>query len=691
MLRDSKSDPMKAVVFCLFSCLSLLLLAGGCARRDSTREHARALAALREGNAVVAKGLLEQALTNMPRDAGAAPAYNDLGRAYLALGDWDNAATAFRASRRLDPSFAVPAYNLGVLHFQAGEMETALERFLEATQLDPADAAALAFAGHAAMELGDHAAAVTHLERALARRPGSAPLLNTLAVALARNRKMQPALDRLEEALRIDEQYAPAHFNRAVLLEQTAGHSEEAMRSLETFLVRSSDEARMAEAQRAMQMLGRGAPVGVPGRVEPAPRAEPVDPDEEDATQAPALPERDGSLAENALASLRRAQALATRGQVDEAADLFRAAAQQAAGEQDAALQERILVAGITACPEDAGVMQDYGEFLNAQGRYERALRAFKQAVLRNPHEASTYIGMAEAARQTGQRDAAEAALNRALRIHRANADGLQALARLYEDEGRAQAAMELYQELLRSFPRHPEAPRFRSRIQVLQLQARASAPEPPSIEPVVEPVVEPAPVTRPTAPVEPPPSVRPAPVAPVEPTTPRDPGAAAALSRNPRVARDWYNRGMIYKARADWDSALLHFRRAIEQDDSFVAAYNEMGVVFHQKGEPSSAMQMYRRALEMSPNEVATRYNMARLQQETGRPEEALTQIEEILRIRPDFAPAHYLLGIMYAEHPLTLHLAAKHYRIFLRLAPNDEAAPAVRQWINQYAPQDS
>ncbi len=687
---------MKHQITSTLAGLGLLLVAAGCARMDGASEHERALNALRDGNAVVAKGLLEQALTRMPREAVAAPAYNDLGRAYLALEDWENAAAAFRASRRLDPSFAVPVYNLGVLHYWAGDMEQALERFLEAAQLEPSDAAALEFAGHAAMQLGDVPAAISHFERAIARRPGSPRALNALALALEQNRNPQEALARIEEALRVDDQYAATHFNRALLLERLDGDSQEALRSLETYLVRSTDDNRMADAQRAMQLLGQPAPAGIPGRVEPTPRLdrpEPmpgVDPDEfEEEPDRPALPDLSQEVAENALATMQRAQAMAAQGRLDAAADLFRAAARQAAEEDDPALQERILLAGITACPEDAGVMQDYGELLNAQGRYERALRAFTQAVVRNPHEASTYIGMAEAARQTGQRDAAEAALNRALRIHRANADALLALARLYEDEGQAQEALALYQELLRTFPRHPDAPRFRSRIQALQLQARTPPPEPAVESPPTAPTPTPRPDPRPDPAPTPPAAVRPAPVAPTEPPRTEAP-TSAARPRNPRAAREWYNRGMTYKARGDWDNALLHFRRAIEQDDSMIAAYNELGVVFYKMGETASAMQMYRRVLDMDPNEVGTRYNKALLLQETGRAAEALSQIEEILRLQPDFAPAHYLLGIMYAEHPRTLHLAAKHYRIFLRLAPNDNAAPAVRQWIDQYAPRD-
>lgn len=94
----------------------------------------------------------------------------------------------------------------------------------------------------------------------------------------------------------------------------------------------------------------------------------------------------------------------------------------------------------------------------------------------------------------------------------------------------------------------------------------------------------------------------------------------------------------------------------------------------------------MYRRVLLLDPRLVPPRYNVALIYHESGNNQAALVQIKEILSIQRNHAPSHYLLGVMYAEHPQTQHLATKHFRIFLRLAPNDDAAGPVRTWLQQH-----
>lgn len=686
--------------------LLLCLAAAGCTRVPGRSDHQRGLAALKEGNPVVAKGLIEKALRSMPQDATAAPAYNHLGLVYLELQDADNAASAFRASRRLDATYAPPAYNMGVLLYRADDPAGALSQFEEAARLDPKDTAALEFAAHVRMQQNEWRSAAELLREAVSRSPRSARALTALGVAAVRAEGPSEALNHLQEALRVDPNYAPAYYNQAVVYHRFLGERDLATRALETYLLKASDPAHVAAAHKLLQSLAPPETVGVPGTVTglptpslpgvgpaeaaeaaAAPPAAPAEapgedllPGETAAAEIPAVPE---STAASALVLFQRAQAWAAEGRIEEAGPMFRAAAEQAAAEGDAALQERILLAGATACPDDAPLMRSYGQLLLDQGRFERALRAFKQAVIRDPHDASVYVGMARAARETGQRDAAEAALNRALRMDRANEAAMLALAELYEGEKRPEEALRLYQEFTRTFPAHADVPQIEGKMLALTSQARSARTPEPATAPRAPPPTPPARADpTPTAATEPPP--------PAEPRFPGEPAAERPRVVNVKAARDWYNRGMIYKARADWDNAILHFQKALEQDDSMVAAYNELGVVHHKKGETAVALQMYRRVLEKDPNEVGTRYNVALLYHETQRDEEALAQVEQILRLRPDYAPAHYLLGIMYSKHPRTLRAAVKHYRVFLRLTPNDPAAPAVRQWLEQNAPRE-
>jgi len=66
--------------------------------------------------------------------------YNNLGAIYLATGDSDRAAEAFRTAIRVDPGLAMPYFNLGVTLEDAGapsEAAAAYRRFLELAPSQP--------------------------------------------------------------------------------------------------------------------------------------------------------------------------------------------------------------------------------------------------------------------------------------------------------------------------------------------------------------------------------------------------------------------------------------------------------------------------------------------------------------------------------------------------------------------------
>ena len=52
-------------------------------------------------------------------------------------------------------------------------------------------------------------------------------------------------------------------------------------------------------------------------------------------------------------------------------------------------------------------------------------------------------------------------------------------------------------------------------------------------------------------------------------------------------------------------------------------------------------------------------------------------------MRQEPNHARAHYLLFLIYSGDPRTSDPAARHGRMFLRLAPGDSASSAVKQWL--------
>lgn len=58
------------------------------------------------------------------------------------------------------------------------------------------------------------------------------------------------------------------------------------------------------------------------------------------------------------------------------------------------------------------------------------------------------------------------------------------------------------------------------------------------------------------------------------------------------------------------WKEALFRFRRAVELDPSYAAAWNNLAIVYEQTGEHDKAKEAYERALRLAPKNVLLRQN---------------------------------------------------------------------------------
>jgi TolB-like protein/Tfp pilus assembly protein PilF len=104
-------------------------------------------------------------------------AFNNLGAAYLYLGDFDKAAAAFSRSLTLEPRRASYS-NTGIVQYYRGQYRKAAELFAKATDLAPSDhrlwgnlADALLFDGRAAEAREAYATAMERVEGELAINP----------------------------------------------------------------------------------------------------------------------------------------------------------------------------------------------------------------------------------------------------------------------------------------------------------------------------------------------------------------------------------------------------------------------------------------------------------------------------------------------------------------------------------------
>lgn len=631
----------------------LLALFLGCGGPPGEREFKAGVKEIGRGNYVSGKNLLEKSINRRPGSPLNADAYNYVGYAAWKLGQVQPAIEAFEESRRLDPKRAEPAYNLAVLLFESGEATRAEVLLEQAALADPADPRALEFLGAIHAKAGRWPEARRSLFAALARAPKSARILTALAVVENHTGGADKAIFYLMQALDRQPDYAPALFNLGLLYRQDLKDDRQSQAYFRKYLEVAGDDPHAAAAREMLEEMTPAPPVAAPAPAQPPAAALAPAPAE---PSAPPPAEAKPKTVEDLL---REGQAEYEKGRVQVALNLCLEAAGKAGRAGDHELEEKALRIGAKLCFDQPRAHYALGRFLLDRGRADAAVQAFKQAILLDPKFALGHMGLAEAAIQAGEFDAALVSLKQAVQLEPNNADALWALASFYDEQlGVSGKATQAYREFVKRFPGDPRVLKANERLGVKAPVPQAKRPPPP---PATPPPAAPSPAARKLEIPKP-------------------------LIRNVHAAVQAYNRGTQYQQRQDWDRAIYYYTRAVENDATFATAYFNLGAVYSAKGDYDLARDAYRQAIELQPEMISARYNLALVLKELKNKPAAIEELQVVLQKRPDYAPAHYLIGWMYAEDAGTHEQAKAHYRKFLELSPSDPSAPAVKDWLSKH-----
>jgi len=619
--------------------------------RPGEREYAAGLRALARGRHVEARALLEKSVQRRPGAVENARAYNYLGIACQRQNEMEAAAAAFQESRRRDPSRWEPAYNLAVIYAAANDDVRAATLLEEAALCDPRAALPLEYLGYLHARRGRWPEARAALLEAIARDPRSPRALTRLALVEARIEGPEAARARLASALEIQPDYAPALFNLFAIEARLPGRRAEAVAWGRRFLIVAREHPRAAEVRDFIGTPPAESAASSPPPARPPPAGVPS--------------------AEPGPASDWRAEARqrAERGDAEGAVRVCLRAAEAAQRRGDDAGRAQALRAAVDLAFDQPSAHAAMGRYWLEKGQAEPALRSLKQANALGDNSESTLLALAEAAQSAGESDAALVALRRASQRPQAGAEALWRLAEFYDRDLRSAAdAIREYRAFLARFPGDARVMRARERIQAL-------APRP-------APAPEPAPTLVPPSAAADPVAVPPAPAEPAAPA--RRLSWRPAAARNPAAAAQAYNRAGDYLSRGDRDRAIFFFTRAIENDDSMADAFIALGAIHLEMGDAEVAKDAYRLALERRPGDAAARYNYALTLHALRERDAAVAETARVLREQTDFAPAHYLMGVLLAEDAARRDEARAHFLRFLALSPNDPNAVSVRRWLD-------
>lgn len=121
----------------------------------------------------------------------------------------------------------------------------------------------------------------------------------------------------------------------------------------------------------------------------------------------------------------------------------------------------------------------------------------------------------------------------------------------------------------------------------------------------------------------------------------------SAALRKSSRVAFYHNNLGECWRGLGNWENAEASYQRAIALDPDYAEAYANLGTIRKNQKKYSDAIQLYRRSLELHPGDPRNLTNLGVVYCETGAYAEAIGPSREAVVLAPDMGEAWICLGV--------------------------------------------
>lgn len=122
-----------------------------------------------------------------------------------------------------------------------------------------------------------------------------------------------------------------------------------------------------------------------------------------------------------------------------------------------------------------------------------------------------------------------------------------------------------------------------------------------------------------------------------------------ASLKRQPGNSRALAGLGGTLANQGDLDAALVQLLEAVERDPSDPEALFDLGMVYRRRHQTSEAAATYRNVVELDPDHAEARNNLGILLVEEGDVEAASREFVGAIESDPDYAEAYFNLGVLY------------------------------------------
>lgn len=382
-------------------------------------------------------------------------------------------------------SFDLFFQNAVALH-QAGKLDEAEQSYRQLLEIAPEHTDLLHLLGMLAFQKGAADSALDFLYKAVKLAPDAAAYRFTLAQALQNSGRPKEALEQYAAVERLDGDL-PDTYNNTGVIYRSLGQSGQARQAFETALQKKPD---FALAMMNLALLDRDA-----GNIESAlallEKAQNIDPNDAEIHAQTAITLRQTGRYEQALKHMAQAVALCpdsptylnglgiikeALNDLNGAFDAYDAAIRAAPDYPDAYNNRANILAkrgkkwdaeddyktAVKLDPKYAEAFNNLGALLYDNERYEEALECYRKAFLINPKQAETCLNLGMAVKESG--DAAEAvglyltALSLKPELTVAHQYLAQALHTLYVHDDKRELAKQLAHKWLQFFPDNPTA-----------------------------------------------------------------------------------------------------------------------------------------------------------------------------------------------------------------------------------------
>lgn len=146
------------------------------------------------------------------------------------------------------------------------------------------------------------------------------------------------------------------------------------------------------------------------------------------------------------------------------------------------------------------------------------------------------------------------------------------------------------------------------------------------------------------------------------------------AIELDPDYDEAHYNLGCCYKLQNQTGLAEIHLRRAIEIDPQYSLAYAELGIVMKKKGELKEAIKCLRKSIRLDPEYGWSRVYFANTLWTQRKLKAADEQYRKVIEIWPKFSLSYWCYGGFLAFENRNVDLAEQYLRKAVELEPDDE-----------------